>query len=73
MTDNALYAALAKAQARLKIIPQAACDEILRHCKFDQFDVDDPTALALTERHRAVDEGDARVPRRVLPEETRGA
>jgi 3-carboxy-cis,cis-muconate cycloisomerase len=31
-------AALARAQARLKIIPQAACDEILRHCKVDQFD-----------------------------------
>jgi len=31
-------AALARAQARLGIIPQAACDEILRHCKVDQFD-----------------------------------
>jgi 3-carboxy-cis,cis-muconate cycloisomerase len=31
-------AALARAQARLGIIPQAACDEILRHCKADQFD-----------------------------------
>jgi 3-carboxy-cis,cis-muconate cycloisomerase len=31
-------AALARAQARRGIIPQAACDEILRHCKADQFD-----------------------------------
>jgi 3-carboxy-cis,cis-muconate cycloisomerase len=31
-------AALARAQARRGIIPQAACDEILRHCKVDQFD-----------------------------------
>ena len=33
-------AALARAQARLKIIPQDACDEILRHCKVDQFDIE---------------------------------
>ncbi len=33
-------AGLARAQARLKIIPQEACDEIVRHCKVDQFDVD---------------------------------
>jgi 3-carboxy-cis,cis-muconate cycloisomerase len=31
-------AALASAQARRGIIPQPACDEILRHCKVDQFD-----------------------------------
>src|SRR5215510_11248400 len=33
-------AALARAQARLKIIPQEACDEIQKHCKVDQFDID---------------------------------
>src|SRR5262245_35445712 len=33
-------AALARAQARLKIIPQEACDEILKHCKVDQFDIE---------------------------------
>jgi 3-carboxy-cis,cis-muconate cycloisomerase len=33
-------AALARAQAKLKIIPQDACDEILKHCKVDQFDID---------------------------------
>jgi 3-carboxy-cis,cis-muconate cycloisomerase len=31
-------AALARAQARLGIIPQPACDEILRHCNAEQFD-----------------------------------
>jgi 3-carboxy-cis,cis-muconate cycloisomerase len=31
-------AALARAQARLGIIPQPACDEILRHCKVEEFD-----------------------------------
>jgi 3-carboxy-cis,cis-muconate cycloisomerase len=31
-------AALARAQARLGIIPQEACDEILKHCAIDQFD-----------------------------------
>jgi 3-carboxy-cis,cis-muconate cycloisomerase len=33
-------AALARAQARLKIIPQEACDEILKHCTVDRFDID---------------------------------
>src|SRR5262245_10080739 len=33
-------AGLARAQAKLKIIPQDACDEILKHCKVDQFDID---------------------------------
>jgi 3-carboxy-cis,cis-muconate cycloisomerase len=32
-------AALAIAQARLKIIPQEACDEIVKHCKADKFDM----------------------------------
>ena len=31
-------AGLARAQARLKIIPQEACDEILKHCTVDQYD-----------------------------------
>src|SRR5450432_2098847 len=31
-------AALARAQATLKIIPQEACDEIQKHCKVDQID-----------------------------------
>ena len=30
-------AGLARAQATLKIIPQEACDEILKHVKFEQF------------------------------------
>jgi 3-carboxy-cis,cis-muconate cycloisomerase len=33
-------AGLARAQARLKIIPQAACDEILQHCKVEQYDIE---------------------------------
>jgi 3-carboxy-cis,cis-muconate cycloisomerase len=33
-------AALARAQAKLKIIPQEACDEIVKHCKVDRFDID---------------------------------
>jgi 3-carboxy-cis,cis-muconate cycloisomerase len=33
-------AALARAQARLKIIPQEACDEIQKHVTVDQFDID---------------------------------
>jgi 3-carboxy-cis,cis-muconate cycloisomerase len=33
-------AGLARAQARLKIIPQQACDEILRHVTVDQYDID---------------------------------
>ena len=32
-------AALACAQARLGIIPREACDEILRHCKVEQYDI----------------------------------
>src|SRR5476651_1835394 len=32
-------AALAIAQARLKIIPQAACDEIVKHCQADKIDM----------------------------------
>ena len=32
-------AGLARAQARLGIIPQAACDEILRHCNVAEFDL----------------------------------
>src|SRR5471032_3401315 len=32
-------AALAIAQARLKIIPQEACNEIVKHCKTDKFDM----------------------------------
>jgi 3-carboxy-cis,cis-muconate cycloisomerase len=32
-------AALARAQARLKIIPQNACDEILKHVTVDQYDI----------------------------------
>src|SRR5256885_16570352 len=31
-------AGLARAQATLKIIPQEACDEILKHVKVDQYD-----------------------------------
>src|SRR6201985_2404886 len=31
-------AGLARAQAKLKIIPQEACDEILKHVTFDQYD-----------------------------------
>ncbi|SMR50332.1 unnamed protein product [Zymoseptoria tritici ST99CH_3D1] len=33
-------AALAKAQAELGIIPQKACDEIVKHCTLDQLDFD---------------------------------
>src|ERR1700761_1030445 len=33
-------AGLARAQARLKIIPQEACDEILKHVKFEQYDME---------------------------------
>jgi 3-carboxy-cis,cis-muconate cycloisomerase len=33
-------AALARAQAKLKIIPQEACDEIVKHCTVDRFDID---------------------------------
>src|SRR6266567_1667636 len=33
-------AGLARAQATLKIIPQEACDEILKHVKVDQFDIE---------------------------------
>jgi len=33
-------AGLARAQAKLGIIPQEACDEIVKHCKVDQFDID---------------------------------
>lgn len=33
-------AGLARAQARLGIIPQEACDEIVKHCKFEFFDID---------------------------------
>ena len=33
-------AALARAQARLKIIPQDACDEIQKHVKVDQYDIE---------------------------------
>src|SRR5438067_8748259 len=32
-------AGLARAQARLGIIPQNACDEILRHCRVEQIDM----------------------------------
>jgi 3-carboxy-cis,cis-muconate cycloisomerase len=32
-------AALARAQARLKIIPQQACDEIVKHCTADKIDM----------------------------------
>jgi len=33
-----IEAALARAQARLGIIPQSACDEILRHCSIAEYD-----------------------------------
>ena len=33
-----IEAALARAQARLGIIPQDACDEILRHCSIAEYD-----------------------------------
>src|SRR5215813_7031209 len=33
-------AGLARAQARLKIIPQEACDEILKHVKVEQYDIE---------------------------------
>ena len=33
-------AGLARAQAKLKIIPQEACDEILKHVTVDQFDIE---------------------------------
>jgi 3-carboxy-cis,cis-muconate cycloisomerase len=33
-------AGLARAQARLGIIPQEACDEIVKHCKFELYDID---------------------------------
>src|SRR3569833_257028 len=32
-------AGLARAQAKLKIIPQEACDEILKHVKVEQYDI----------------------------------
>ena len=32
-------AALARAQARLGIIPQEACDEIVQHCSADKIDM----------------------------------
>ena len=34
-------AALAKSQAQLGIIPQKACDEIVKHCKTDEVDWDE--------------------------------
>src|ERR1700735_1455054 len=34
-----IEAALARAQARLDIIPQNACDEILRHCSIAEYDL----------------------------------
>jgi 3-carboxy-cis,cis-muconate cycloisomerase len=33
-------AGLARAQAKLKIIPQEACDEIVKHCAVDRFDIE---------------------------------
>src|SRR5215212_1962626 len=33
-------AGLARAQARLKIIPQEACDEIVKHVKVEQYDIE---------------------------------
>ena len=33
-----IEAALARAQARLGIIPQEACDEICRHCRAQEYD-----------------------------------
>jgi 3-carboxy-cis,cis-muconate cycloisomerase len=33
-------AGLARAQAKLKIIPQEACDEIVKHCSVDRFDIE---------------------------------
>ena len=33
-------AGLARAQASLKIIPQEACDEIVKHCRVEQYDFD---------------------------------
>ncbi len=33
-------AGLARAQAKLKIIPQDACDEIVKHCTVDRFDIE---------------------------------
>lgn len=35
-----IEAALARVQARLGIIPQEACDEVVRHCSVDEFDID---------------------------------
>src|SRR5262249_34520703 len=32
-------AGLARAQAKLKIIPQEACDEIVKHCKAERVDI----------------------------------
>ncbi len=34
-----IEAALARAQARLGVIPQEACDEIIRHCRIEQIDM----------------------------------
>ncbi len=34
-----IEAALARAQARLKIIPREACEEIVKHCHIDQIDM----------------------------------
>src|SRR4051812_21255351 len=33
-------AGLARAQAKLTIIPQEACDEILKHVKFEHYDIE---------------------------------
>ncbi|MEX2035683.1 MAG: 3-carboxy-cis,cis-muconate cycloisomerase, partial [Xanthobacteraceae bacterium] len=33
-------AGLARAQASLKIIPQEACDEIVKHCQVERYDLD---------------------------------
>jgi 3-carboxy-cis,cis-muconate cycloisomerase len=35
-----IEAALARVQARLGLIPQEACDEIVRHCRLDEIDMD---------------------------------
>src|SRR5215813_15336520 len=43
-----IEAALARAQARLGIIPQDACDEILRHCSIAEYDF----AKLKSDRHR---------------------
>ena len=66
-------AALARVQARLGIIPQAAADEIVRNCTIDKIDMaklqgpDRAHRLPGARRRLAADRAVPRPPRRVLP------